>query len=90
MSRDARTFVLRTRRTQLSEKRPGWTAQLCTSFLEYSGFSIKSFRMKPSLFNALLLGLSHAEDDSNDVVNFKIESCNAADKEVPFIETFVQ
>ena len=46
--------------------------------------------MKPSLFNALLLGLSHAEDDSNDVVNFKIESCNAADKEVPFIETFVQ
>ena len=53
-------------------------------------FAIQTFRMKPSLLNALLLGLSHAEDDSNDVVNFKIESCNAADKEVPFIETFVQ
>ena len=42
--------------------------------------------MKPSLLNGVLLGLSYAEDDSNDVVNFKIESCNAADKELLFTQ----
>ena len=42
--------------------------------------------MRTSILNGFLLGLTHAQDGSDEISNFKIESCNAADKERLSIE----
>ena len=52
-------------------------------------FSYCIFRMKGFLWKGLLFGLAHAENGEHDddtldeIKRFKIESCNAADKELP-------
>ena len=42
--------------------------------------------MRISILNGFLFGISHAQDGSDEISNFKIESCNAADKERLSIE----
>jgi len=44
--------------------------------------------MRASILNWFLLGFSHAQDGSDDIPNFKIENCNAADKERLSIDLF--
>ena len=42
--------------------------------------------MRTSILNGFLFGISHAQDGSDEISNFKIDSCNAADKERLSIE----